>query len=314
MIIEQTGLDQSSYHQQRFNPTKLPDVHAAGPISASVVSAMRNPIKFLSQPVKPKTPDMAWGTLVDLLWLTPESFYKYVILKPSDAPKKPDVRQRNAKKPSNETLDAIAWWNEFEKAALGKMIIDEPLLMEVRAARDMLDQHPVAREIWNVSKKQVILAGVDDTFHPSRNPYAFKSMIDLLPMEGEIRVDGARINLNQCVVDLKQCHNVTPYGIRKAISQFEYHLKTKFYIEMVNRSQIDPAPRRRHAILIVQNSNPPYDVHIRSIDEDDLRTGWLQIVSRIDLMHRINPEDMRNLYDTEVTTVKMYDWMTTEED
>jgi hypothetical protein len=32
---------------------------------------------------------------------------------PSTAPKKPDKKQRNAKKPSQETIDAIKWWDDW---------------------------------------------------------------------------------------------------------------------------------------------------------------------------------------------------------
>lgn len=54
------------------------------------------------------------------------------IVVPEDAPKKPSSSQVNAKKPSEETVKAIAWWDHFSNSNRGKIVIDQEL-------RDSLD-------------------------------------------------------------------------------------------------------------------------------------------------------------------------------
>ena len=69
------------------------------------------------------SPALRIGSLTHLLVLQPELFTSSVICTPEDAPKKPTQKQREAKKPKAETLEAIAWWDNFEAASQGKMVV-----------------------------------------------------------------------------------------------------------------------------------------------------------------------------------------------
>jgi exodeoxyribonuclease VIII len=53
------------------------------------------------------------GSALDCLRLENGLFASKFITVPPDAPKRPSSVQRNAKKPSPETVGAIAWWNRF---------------------------------------------------------------------------------------------------------------------------------------------------------------------------------------------------------
>ena len=311
MIEQITNRTQTQYHQAAFKPKLLPDVDAAGPLSASTLSAMRDPIRFLTAGPKAQSADMAWGSLVDLLWLTPEDWDQYVVLKPSDAPKKPTAAQRNAAKPSQASINAIGWWDQFNARTLGKMVVDQALLDEVRAARDMLELHPISSYIWQCSQKQVMFAGSSDQLHPNGKTYQAKSMMDLLPMDGHVEIGGQRVDLNTCVVDLKQCHQVSDYGMKKATSTFEYHLKTEWYLNMLRASG---QPQRDKAILIFQNSKEPRDVHVRLISEEDLALGRRLAIERMDMLPNLNHRDLRPLFDTEVKVLTLAKWMKEDEE
>lgn len=70
------------------------------------------------------TPAFKMGKLVHLYCLQPELFNSEVVVVSPDAPKKPTAKQREAKKPKPETLEAIKYWDEFEASAAGKIVCD----------------------------------------------------------------------------------------------------------------------------------------------------------------------------------------------
>ena len=300
MIKRIQGNDQIGYHQNRFNRLLLPDVNAAGPISASLLGELSDPMKFLLNKSKAESSDMAWGSMVDMMWLTPEDWRKHFIDLPDKAPKKPTIAQINAKKPSEKAIESIDWWNSFNRKALGKTVIDKATYLKVEEAVEMLNLHPISRRIFENSEKQIILAGESGDLHPDQRTYKAKAMMDLLPYDGTIEVEGQEIPLAECVVDLKQCHDVSEFGMKKAIRNFQYHIKTEWYLNMLRASG---ESQRKYSILIFQNSAEPRDVHVRKISEEDLDWARLEIVRRITLLSQLNHKDQTNLFDTEVQTI-----------
>jgi exodeoxyribonuclease VIII len=60
------------------------------------------------------TDAMRQGSLVDCLITCPEEFDEKYVLTPMDAPKRPTSAQLNAKKPSEATIEAIQFWQDFD--------------------------------------------------------------------------------------------------------------------------------------------------------------------------------------------------------
>lgn len=67
--------------------------------------------------------NLSFGKAYHCAVLEPEVFAETFVCVPADAPA--DLRRfRDAKKPSQATLDSIAWWDEFEEMNQGRTFID----------------------------------------------------------------------------------------------------------------------------------------------------------------------------------------------
>lgn len=104
---------------------------------------------WLRGEVEPSTPDgVEQGMAIDcLLTEGAESLAKRFPCLPKDAPKKPSKSQREAKKPSPDTVAAIAWWDAWNAAHPGAIVLsfeDRQILTE---AADAIRRLPCWSEI-----------------------------------------------------------------------------------------------------------------------------------------------------------------------
>lgn len=284
------------YHQARFNPALLPDFSKAGPVSASILSDSRNPIKFLTNPRKAQTDDMNWGNLVDCLWLTPELYDAQYAILPKDMPK--DLRHlRNAAKPSPATLESIRIWDAWDLACVGKITITQETLDKAHQAVKMLNHHPVAREIFENSHKQAVMSGecpYNDLGTDSAHYAQAKLMMDLWGVSGRYK---------NVLSDLKQCHYVAESGMQQAIRQFEYHMKMAFYRDCLRMGHEDCD----RAILIFQSSVFPFEVKARELSQDLLDLGSRIARERFRKMCLMDPKDITPFLETDLRFINLSD-------
>lgn len=254
------------------------------------------------------TESMAFGSMVDMLWLTPHDWDKYYLQLPAQAPKRPSAAQLKARDKgtaSQSSLDAIFFWDTWETKAVGKTTYDSTTLEKIRKSVNMLNMHPQAAYIHDHSDKQIILMG-DIPGHCLQEEGTAKCMIDLLPRDGELQMaDGKMIQLNECVVDLKTSHNVSEYGMRSAIYNFEYYMKMAWYLRMLQGAG---ETQRDKAILIFQNSKHPRDVHVRIITDEDIQRGAIVAQQRLDMLCQLNSEDILPLFDNEIKPISIKAW------
>ena len=106
-----------------------------------------NPDRVIPEPTK----QMIIGSAFHSLVLEPDVFETEFIVEAVDAPKRPTATQRNAKKPSNQTLDAIAFWESFDNKAKGKTILSFEDIERLTIMKQRIVEHPAASTILNLS-------------------------------------------------------------------------------------------------------------------------------------------------------------------
>lgn len=291
MSLTLSPVTPSEYHSRKFNPKLLPDINAAGPISASVLSSSRNPLVFLTKDTQRTTKFMDWGNLVDCLWLTPNDLVNQFVVLPDDAPR--DNRHlRNAKAPKQETLDSIAWWDNFDQKCIGKTLITPEKLAEAKNAVEMLKNHDLASDIYDQSLKQVAIRGFSEQLGLN-----VKSMMDLYP----------KLNSTfcRCTVDFKTRADVSERGMSNAIFEFEYGMKMAFYKDMAE--EVDGC-ERPDTLLIFQRSSYPYDIHVRKIANHDIEIGRQLYLKRIEKILRMDHRNLDVYRDLELKEIGCQDW------
>lgn len=89
---------------------------------SSLKAFMQSPKHFIEYKTRKReqTPAMAFGTAFHMAVLEPDRFDDVYFIVPEDAPRKPSDRQRNAKNPSDSTIESIEWWDNFLSKNEGK--------------------------------------------------------------------------------------------------------------------------------------------------------------------------------------------------
>lgn len=195
--------------------------HAATALSASGLKTLRvSPAHYYGAKLDPRRPQekssaaKANGTLAHCLLLEPAEFDVRYAVVPDDAPTRPSSRQRNARKPSEGTLESIQWWDAFDAQTKGKTLVDAgPLAAAkaqaaaVRALPDVAallrDGFAEASAFWQDERTGVLCKCRPDWVSPAG--------------DGVILVDG------------KTTRDASPDGFGRAVWNLSYHLQAAWY-------------------------------------------------------------------------------------
>lgn len=164
---------------------------------------------YLDAPDK-DTPALKMGRLVHLFCLQPELFNSEVVVVSADAPKKPTAKQREAKKPKPETLEAIKYWDEFEASAAGKIVCDA-------------DEYAEAIQIAGAMKAQADSWGI--------TPVATELCLTATYMGIPIKAQLDLITADGWIYDYKTFGDyIHPKAVLHTVYKRGYHLQAAFYI------------------------------------------------------------------------------------
>jgi len=205
------GIDIEDYHGgDGVSKSALDDFHK----SPYIYWAKRNDP---TRPPEEETASHLKGNLMHCAFLEPDSFSKRYVMVPEDAPRKPSITQRNAAKPSPDTIAAIAWWDKFNLDTEGKKIIT-----------------PEAYELaWRQAdslRKVKALASLVGTGQPEVSAYWIDPITGLYC---RCRPDYvAPIGAADILIDAKGAVDVRPDVFsRKQAGSMRYHVQDAYYTD-----------------------------------------------------------------------------------
>ncbi len=185
---------------------------------------------------KKSTDAQVTGTLLHALTLQKKELFVVV---PDGAPNKPTKTQLNAKKPSEETVAAIAWWKAFEAQHHGKEFVSAKEAFELRTMRDAIFANEDAAEMLGRTN-QFEVAG----FKKHHTGLMLKGLADAICIDDH----------NYIVVpDIKttQRGGASYDAFQKDILWWGYHRQAAFYIDLFGASFF---------CFICVEKEPPYAV------------------------------------------------------
>lgn len=206
----------------------------------------RSPMHFMHyRKSKPKdSPAYLLGNLADVLILTPDLFDKRFCMIPIDAPRRPSSAQINAKKPSEDTVKAIEWWNVFNKENDGKKVIDQELLDTANRMRDaVLNNDRAALLLGKAPKRQM--------------RFCWEEKESGLPI---VSIPDA---IGDVIVSLKTAADADPAEFLRMAYTYEYHVQSAIETEALNRRGEFP-----DLYYIVVEKEEPFGVSILRATDD----------------------------------------------
>ena len=103
--------------------------------------------KWAQDNPRSETPAMQKGTLIHTMVLEPEKVGELYAVPPNDAPKRPSITQRQAKKPSDKTIAAIEFWDRWEAENGGKILLGADLYEDAKRIVAAVHANPEAMRI-----------------------------------------------------------------------------------------------------------------------------------------------------------------------
>lgn len=212
-------------------------------------AAYRDPNRVKPEP----TPALILGSAVHSAVLEPDLFGGEYTCAPEDAPKRPTAAQVNAKRPSQETADAIAFWRDFEADNAGKTLLTRDQWTTALAMRDAVHRHPLARRL-------VVGGQAEQSVYATNagTGALIKCRLDyFLPEAGMI-------------VDLKTTEDASPAGFGRSAANFRYHVQCGWYQHVMAAAFGDAPP---YWVFLAVEKSPPYAVGVYHVDAETAALG-----------------------------------------
>lgn len=259
--ISSTKQDAPAIAQGVYDNIQAEDYHRIlGLTKSGLMELRRSPAHFwhwMNSTSGESTKAMQIGTACHTLVFEPHKWFEEICVIPDDAPKKPTEIQRNAKKPSDETIASIKWWDDFNANKKGRATIsaeDEAMVRSmtemVRANEEVnaLLTHPSAKaEVSIVSVEKV--KGLD---------IVCKGRCDLITMDGTV------------MVDLKTCEDASPEAFGKSFMKMGYWMQAAHYLKIAQNSGM----KVEKFIFVAVEKQKPHSTALYTLDASSLEKAF----------------------------------------
>jgi len=209
------------------------------------------------------------GTLTHLSVLEPEEYARKTVLKPADAPRKPTDAQRNAKKPSEDTIAAIKWWDDWSAANAGKTELSQDDSTQIAGITQGVMSNADAVKLMDGALKEVAMF---KTIVVNGVTIRTKGKADI--------ICSSKGSDAEAIADLKTVDRgyANPDDFSYSIKKWGYAQQAAWYIDLYNMltSTDDPFTtdvKKSRWVFIVAEKLPPYVCVTLELDEDSIEAG-----------------------------------------
>ncbi len=214
-----------------------------------------------------------------------EAFHARFVSVPTGSPKRPTQRQIDAKKPSPETVAAVAFWEEFTAANEGKTILSDEDSAVVHACAAAVANHATAAMIlrgtesevsWRVAAGPYLLQCRTDAFG-----YASEELVKLLAAQGISMTVG-----EPYAADVKTTGKLGLADFRewkRKFVSYGYHRQGPFY-QAVMKDVLGAFPERFFFIIVSKEA--PYACAVVIPDDEANERGWFEVAEALDRLRK----------------------------
>jgi hypothetical protein len=174
--------------------------------------------KYRRENPQETTPALRWGSIVDEAVFMPTEFAANSVVLPADAPSRPTERNRKAKKPSEETIKAIEFWDKFDAENSGREVITAEENIALTRTFHAIHGHPSAAKLFDCGERliQSSLFWTDP-----QTGVAMRARPDMIVRRPEQDRD--------IIVDLKTAESAEREAFGKAANSWRYHVQAAIY-------------------------------------------------------------------------------------
>lgn len=190
---------------------------------------------------------LAFGRALHCAVLEPDLFAETYVEPVEHPHRRPTTIQRNAKKPSPATLDAIAYWDAWEAANAGKTEITLLEKQKLVGMSEAIRRHPLAGRLFAGGTAEETIVWDDP-----RTGLRCKARADYHAAERGV------------IVDIKSTEDASPNGFRTSVARYGYHLQHAHYASAFQAL----GEELRAFLFVAVEKEPPYAVAVHCLDTE----------------------------------------------
>ena len=198
-------------------------------------------LEYINNPPE-QTPAMAFGSMFHSLALEAHTFFDDYVIQPDK--KRPTSSQINAKKPSDATVDLIAFWEQWDGENAGKIPVKQDDYDTALAMATSIKNHKTANYFLTDGEAESSLFWQD-----WEHDYPMKCRIDYIK--------------NGYTVDLKTTEDASLEEFKRSIAKFGYHRQNAVYVDGYKAVTGEDA---KGFIFVAVEKKPPYAVAVYALD------------------------------------------------
>lgn len=207
---------------------------------------------------------------------------------PPNAPKRPPEKHRTAAKPSQSTLDAFAWWDEWDAIHAGKEQVSNEERFVLQQMLTEFRANPLIARVWERCERQVTI----------------RRHIPELDIWVQSRPDGLCLDADPLLADVKTCRDMRRFD--KDCKSFGYFVQLSIGQWLL--AQEGFRVTESTSFLAVENHRYPR-AKFCVVSEEDLLRGWEVAKGAVtEIARRTRENDWRHPVQTKPYLIKHFDY------